>query len=310
MPKIVYKRQYKDRHGIVMKTHTSASPFDSNTDRSPPSQRPVLEICTSIVSSREALKDEIDEPTIEGTVMKIFSEKLINAIRAVVEYYPHQGIMGNVLTVPEPYAFLVHHMEELEAYKTHQTSVHSEEYARECNEQIDLLLTFLRGYFEDALESERERHSREPPMCTYEYLWLLFKPGTDLLTKLYGSMRQTVTEEMDIVMGNGRPTLYHLHDWGMDYDGETYARVGFMEDVKPFDGEHEIRSLPTFPKRFHQEDLVKQGGLPLQEMLVKRGEMYFRIVRGSCMDYRGETLSTPTRRVRTTPRFLGWLACD
>jgi hypothetical protein len=79
--------------------------------------------------------------------LKILSEHLMNALRAIVEYYPGLQLLSHAVEFTEPYRELIHHMDELECYKDNQPADHPPEYQNECKEHIEELLRYLRVNF-------------------------------------------------------------------------------------------------------------------------------------------------------------------
>ncbi|ERF71540.1 hypothetical protein EPUS_00529 [Endocarpon pusillum Z07020] len=119
----------------------------------------------------------LEDQRITQTELKIRSSELLNALHSVVKYYPGQTLMGDVATFQEPFRLLVHYREELEAYKQQHPPEHNDEYRQTCNEHIDILLGFLKRHFGKSLEEEERRQHQDPPVCTFEWAWLLLKPG-------------------------------------------------------------------------------------------------------------------------------------
>jgi hypothetical protein len=102
--------------------------------------------------------------------LKILSEHLMNALRAVVEYYLGLQLLSHAVEFNEPYKELIHHMDELEHYKDNQLADHPPEYQSKCKEHIEELLGYLRVTFGEKLKEEHLRHQRDPPVCTFPYL--------------------------------------------------------------------------------------------------------------------------------------------
>lgn len=90
--------------------------------------------------------------------LHIHSPLLINALRAVVSYYPGNNMLGEPLVFPEPFHLLAWWWKELEAYKDNHPSSHTDHYRDECNQHIDVLLEFLEEHF----EAELKRHQQDP----------------------------------------------------------------------------------------------------------------------------------------------------
>lgn len=109
--------------------------------------------------------------------MTIHSKKLINVLRDIVTYYPGLPLLGDGIYFYEPYQMLCHYMKDLRHYRDNQPPWHDEKYRKDCNQHLDILLEFLDDRYGRALQEEEARWARPTPVCTFEYLWLLFKPG-------------------------------------------------------------------------------------------------------------------------------------
>ncbi|EXJ74892.1 uncharacterized protein A1O5_01588 [Cladophialophora psammophila CBS 110553] len=143
----------------------------------------------------------------------IYSSKLINALRAVIDYYPGQDLLGDVVEFNEPFIFLVHHWDKLEQYKTNHPPQHTAEYQKECNEHIDLLLGLLDKYV--GPEVRREKHRHDQGVATFEYLWMLFKPGERLFVKdrVSKTLNSCLLDRIKGGVVDRKEKPYHLSTW-------------------------------------------------------------------------------------------------
>lgn len=81
--------------------------------------------------AREPKEDAIPPGSIlysRSTRIHIFSPRLINALRPIMDFYPSQDLVGDRVEVPERYRFLVHHRDQLNLYKSRHPAQHDEEY--------------------------------------------------------------------------------------------------------------------------------------------------------------------------------------
>jgi hypothetical protein len=214
-------------------------------------------------------------------LLKILSEYLMNALRAVVEYYPGLQLLSHAVEFNEPYKELIHHMDELEKYKDNQPEDHPPEYQNKCKEHIEELLRYLRETFGEKLEEERMRHQRDPPVCTFPYLWLLFRPGQEVYWK-WGSSEKLVSSFIVEKLTGGvsadtRATPLKVNNWGIDYDCEMMGRVAYFHSFQPFDGEKPIRELKMYPAQFHRDDPKKEGILSRKDHFVQSGKLFFEL---------------------------------
>ena len=214
----------------------------------------------------------------------------------MITYFPKQTLIGRDITFHEPYQPLFHYYAELEAYKNRHPSTHSEEYQQECNEHIDILLNYLSKTcgVGELVEAELERHRRDPPVCTFEYLWLLFKPGEIC----YGGLADLQQISAYVTFGvsggiiRGVPERYVISNWNISFDGWEVGQEMFENVIQPFDGEKEIRSFDFyFPAKYHQEtpeNLAKYGGVCLRDRLIAKGKRWWDVCRRLCQGQRND----------------------
>lgn len=302
VPKCLYRVEYRDEDDVLIHEKEGNSPAEVKIPRR--ADEPVMEVITTIKVKRKSkpnnndFNPELAKGSDQGTEVKINSPLLINALRAVVSYYPGSSLLEEPLTFESPYRLLVHYRKDLEAYKDNHSSNHTVEYREECNQHTDILLEFLHQYFEGGLELEEARHQQDPPMCTYEYLWMIFKPGVDVYATAsidsFNSPRSVfVVGSIDGGEVEHEIEPYTVHTWNLQSDGENLRRRPLQSEILPFDGEKEIRSLAAYPISFMIEDERKA----LEERLISRGKRYYDYTSISHKHFRGYTLSTPRRLV-------------
>ncbi|KAG9242578.1 hypothetical protein BJ878DRAFT_163156 [Calycina marina] len=324
--KIIYHVKYKDAEGNVTRLKKPAEPFRLDIKES---DFPVIEVHSTVLpldedkikilpapsnstgakSSDDADLQKSNDPDLHpenfriGEIrLKIRSKKLLNALKAVVKYYPGQTLLGDEVSFPEPFHLLMHHRAELEEYKATNIEGHDEEYKNASNEHIDVLLMFLRDHFGKELEDEEARHKRNPPVCTFEYVWLLLKPGTQCL--VYAERNTYLPYNLKKFTGGmiaGRPSTYKTYNWNMTYDGYELGRSPGDAAILPFDGEKEIDSLLIFPARYHrykkEED---QNGPTLVERFINRGEKFWNLTKKfSYKGYDGLNDKKPYRQIKS-----------
>lgn len=136
------------------------------------------------------------------------------------------------------------------------------------------------------LKLEEERHQRDPPVATFEYLWLLFKPGEDAYFLGPGMRIAAVLSGFRYDdFGNSV-----IGTWNLRRKNGIVQPHSWRTIIAPFDGEVPIDSLDIYPARFHKEDLDQQGGLPLRERQIQLGRLYWKLYKQSYMEYSGPLL--------------------
>jgi hypothetical protein len=317
VPKVLHKIEY--RH-----LQSNAVVFEEESDRfsplKPRPEEPVLEVVTIALTAQERSPysyrhDIIKPPPIHSmghTYIQINSVAVINALRAVVEYYPGQNLIGDSMTISEPYTILVHHQEELRAYRENfapealKDADETCEAAKDTYEHLGIVLEFLESTLKDSLEKERERHRRDTPVVTYELLWTLFKPGTDVYydTQGCGIFDSYIVRNVAWELNNGVPVRYQIGLWNLYYDSVHIGPKNQFATVLPFDGEKEIASLDIFPVQYTRKDVHKESQEEMQKRLEERGKMYFRLTSKACMWYDGLTTTFPRQK------FVGTVMVD
>ena len=317
IPGLVYRDEYRYRDGELAKfeekniTSELASGSDerdkldvrikivtvytSNTPEKAANKKQEAKDATSPTSEPEkqsSLPEEFEASSVASRTMVILSRKLINALRDVISYYPGTTLLGEKVEIKEPYRVLVHHQDELRTYKDQHPKYHEKSYREECNQHIDSLLDFLDQHSGEAVRDEKERWDRKPPICTFEHLWLLYKPGeacyhenragqwNPYITKVvYGGLNRKVLQP------------YNVEAWNINFDGFELGRCVYDVWIAPFDGEKEIRSLKYYPERFRVEDE--------REKFVARGKKYWGLTKQrSCYrEYSGKSARYPYNEV-------------
>ena len=327
-PNILYRVDYRNRDGETILIREGADLVGLLPTK--PKKAPVFEILTVVYatvseskgSTAEAVNRESEtsgadtkERKTKETLPKGFensiqsqakliirSTKLLNALRASVEYYPGITLLDEVFSLYEPWCFLLHHRAALQAYKSQHPEWHNEEYRRECNADIDTLVDFLDTKYGESIRDEEERWRRLPPVCTFKNLWLLLKPGESCYYRQdTGKLYPQITKRLRRPSKNH--TTYAVTAWNIDFDGDEIGEAAYTFYIAPFDGEKEISSLDYFPTKFFVEppkDKQAHGGLSMQQRLIAGGRKFWELAKkSSYMEYDGKALTYPHKAVCT-----------
>ena len=135
-------------------------------------------------------------------------------------------------------------------------------------------------------------------MCTFEYVWMLLKPGSDVYT-VPRTFAANCPRSVFVCDGStGGPVqkkveTYVVKLWDLQSDGNYVRRHPATAEIAPFAGEREIRSLLAYPTSFVEKDKWQ----PLEQRLVARGKRCYEYTSISHKHFHGYTIGNPRRAV-------------
>jgi hypothetical protein len=240
-----------------------------------------------------------------ATVIEIKSRPIIHALQTVIGYYPDLSLTGDTVRIHEPYAPLYHYRQELLEYHDQLVSATRRDDCQEDEtlpRDIKLLLDLFEELWGQRVRDELERYDRPAPTCSYDMLWMLYKPGLDvyvdfLQSKVYDAF---VFRSLEVDFDSGTATHYKIDFWCMQGD-TVYVGPGRAEfkSIRPFAGEKEIADLAIFPCKFMTAEKHGTTHDVRHEQLVKRGEMFFHLMKGvQYMSFDGKSADWPPRTYR------------
>lgn len=231
--------------------------------------------------------------------IRIYSPVVLNALRTVVNYYPRHSIDGDHAELEEPYAMLVHYWDELKDYreKFRPEILAQDDFPKDCTltdtyEHLGYLLSFLEDMWGERVRREKQRWAQPVPTATFEMLWLLLKPGTDVYIDFYatGVREPFVMSHCEAHMFKKAITMYGLRVWCLAGGSPTTINPEHLVyNTLRFDGEKPIDSLDIFPCQY------LKGQEQRRLALIKRGRTYHELRLNRCMFFDGES-STYSRQ--------------
>lgn len=235
-------------------------------------------------------------------------------MRAVIGSYPGVDLLGETVSFEAPYRALFHHKDALSRYRISQPSCHDDRYAVSTARHIDILLEFLEKTYGDRMREEEARHRRSVPAATWDWLWLLFKPGEVIYKKLHNVWVPFIIDR--VVQNHGRnDTLrrYEVDCWGIHFSEGKMRRYAKGFDITEFSGEQSISSLEVIPAAFLPEDLGKQEGLSMADKQIAMGKLYWELAKrpaykehdGQVLLKLGEKTVCVSRNFSTLPTVPG-----
>ncbi|KAI0432789.1 P-loop containing nucleoside triphosphate hydrolase protein [Xylaria sp. FL1042] len=224
--------------------------------------------------------------------LHLISPAITNALRSVVQYYPSQDLTGDIV-VNWPFPVLVHHYDELAQFRDRVAGKNESELCereKRAYEDLSLLLQYLDKSV--MLEVLKERERNEKGYYTFEYLWVLLKPGTTVLMEFDdGRLKNYVVSAMRSGFLQYPPGDWVVEGWYMVYNGEFLGRYKQSNILGKFDGEKPLDFTIV-------GDLENRKDLPDNVAnQLKYGEIYWNLLRKQCRQYKGKTQEVLSKEV-------------
>lgn len=258
-----------------------------------------------------------------GTYLTIRSQSVLDILRDIVQYYPSISFQTNELALQEPFCILLHYHQELTERRDQLKQAASEMVSPDkdpfskVHKHLACLTDLVRQRYADAMSREMTRHRDTRAMCTYDWAWLLFRPGNIVYAWDHDTLRAYIVEKHDRQVGQEtegkigpktlsvaddvermpRPASLTINVWALDFDGERLGRRRDTYSIPAFDGEKPILSLPIFPKEYLKNDKRVHQSMSTEEFLIQRGKLFFEMTKRSYMEYHGENFTFPRRTV-------------
>lgn len=189
------------------------------------------------------------------------------------------------MELDEPYAVIGHHLRELESLRQ---GPQDSALDPKTTEHLGLLLDYLHtNVYKDKIDAERILHLKD--LCTFQMLWLLFKPGTTVYLEFRGNLEAYVVQSVvsdPAILSDVKQRLepYKIKLWSLRYDGRFVGRTSTEVVLPPFGGERAITSLKVFPCEYRD----KTDGGKTKRQLEENGRKWYNLLLGKQMRYHGE----------------------
>lgn len=204
-----------------------------------------------------------------------------------------------------PFADLYWHMDDLKMYSKRiaSTSTHSDDYNQQSIKQIGFLLQYLCEQPTINLSRAEKRWNQPVPTCDFNTLWILMKPGAEVLVRERDQLNAYIVERVEGISAS--PTEkskgYTVKVWSIDFDGERLGQCVRDIVIPVFDDEREITMLPVFPLRFYKS---RPEAKTLRDTLIERGKNFVRVVtHPTYQDFTGSSKCYIGRKVCKASRF-------
>lgn len=275
---------------LAFEVHTALS-----TSLKPPTGTSWFSSDIRNVQRQDILNNPDISVSVARTGIKIRSPQLIELLRKVIPRGPLLDPNSKIIELVEPFQLIGHHSRELEAFQDRSSEENksddgdgAEESNRLAAINLGMLMKFTGKIYNNSLEEERSRHSRD--LCTFRMLWLLFKPGTTVYKESRGKVSAHVVRNVKVDQSilsapperRLKPCVINL--WHLDFDGRYVGRCMSSVTVGEFEGERQITSLKVYPTNFI--DRKDEG--KLRQQLEKRGRQWYELLRGGQVYHLGE----------------------
>ncbi|KAK8061615.1 P-loop containing nucleoside triphosphate hydrolase protein [Apiospora phragmitis] len=234
---------------------------------------------------------ELKIANVEQTSMVINSRYLINALKAVVEYYPgNSGFLGDTVTINAPYRLVYHHLAALCHYRDHQPATHDEEYANITKRHINVLVDYIDEKLGSRYDAEHQRHTSSPPKALYSNLWMLYKPGEVVYAKHENNDRAPFIVSR---CSNGKDGRIRVDCWNLTFSNNEFVRTTDSFTVDTFTDEAAISSLSVIPARFFCGEDGDEDPEDVEDRNVQLGRLTWELAKGPAyMTYNGNLVDT------------------
>ncbi|GES65448.1 ATPase family AAA-domain-containing protein 3B [Aspergillus terreus] len=247
--------------------------------------------------------DWMEVHAIKEAKMIIHSLPLLDAIREIVKYYPRgdsQNLIGDKVTVHEPYMVLIHHIRELKALKDRLESSIAAESDNRISEKcrhLQVLLDFLNPRFQRTLTQAEKRLLKESPTVVFGDIWYLLKPGI-LVYFLHdglwlGGVIESVSHRLE---GDPKEDVWEVRVLFQDvhFHKNVLGHAPCCIIIEAFDGEKLVTSLPVLPCQFHD----RQDNGTRRTAFQKRGALVADILWSGYkyMKYSGMTMDKKKKK--------------
>lgn len=213
--------------------------------------------------------------------IKIHSTLLLEAIREVVKYYPSQNLIGDTVTIRQPYGVLMHHFTELVELK-HQlkstaTDSEDDQTAEKCR-HVQLLLDYLHPRYQQTIVPAQKRLAKNSPTINFADIWYLLKPGGLAYFNnedVYLASTVTSVEYKEATAED--KARWQVKVCFMNAIWKKHMVTGsiFTVDIEAFDGEKVVTGLPIYPCHYYD---IQDGG-ERREAFLRRGTEMMDILR-------------------------------
>lgn len=256
-------------------------------------------------SSQSGGRDQDEARPIPGWLpsyyIRIYSVAIINALRAVVQYYPGQDLSGDFIQIEWPYPILVHNYSKLCSFRETVAKKEPHELCireRDVDKHLGLLFDFLDTEVMERVKAEQERNKRG--CFTFDDLWVALEPGKTIFHRVILQeegvfLPGVIHSILGGIFGQSRQQ-WVIKLWSMEYNGVYLGRVSRVLNLFKFDGESTtLKNAVVF---INDEALADDNKDERIRTAVEQGKSYWNLIAKQCRYHQGTTAEFPTNEVR------------
>ncbi|KAK4227773.1 ATPase [Podospora fimiseda] len=309
-PWVRYRTEWRHRTTDELLDRKDTNGYRNHSDENPDQtgMEPVFELITTYRTRvlENAGSSSSGPPVLVTTMLSkpeyhlnIYSPAIANALHSVVKYYPTQSLSGDPIVVRWPYPILVHHYDELAAFKDAAAKKDPADLCimeKDAPKHISLLLEFLDKHVMDDVRAEQARLKKGT--YTWEHMWVGYKPGVTTIEKYLGDTEWTVRVVHGVTGGSFETDSivpWIITGWYMTFNGKEIGREYHTLEGLKFDGES---SSKVYFLEHHEFDEDKLDELPEPAKdRIKHGETWFNLLSKQTKYHKGKTRDFPYNEV-------------
>lgn len=291
--RIKYRVQYVGTDDAVLHERETAGPHHED-ESSNSNERPAFEIVSTFLTRKKKFEkgDLLSPGTAPSRHMLIHSVAIMHALRSIVQYYPTQDLMSDIVEIKAPYAVLVHYYDDLMDYREKFKPGSRKEMCyreKDAYEDIGILKAYLDEHVMPAVREEQERNKRG--YTTFDMRWVQLRPGQPFLSQF----RKDGKYEVEILHAyrggtfENPPAKWSVEAWKLEYDGHCIGRKLEVSSIARYDGELPSKGRPIDLEAFPREETV--------EKIIAEGKLYWNFVQKQCKWYKGKADTFPYNEV-------------
>ncbi|EOO00934.1 putative aaa family protein [Phaeoacremonium minimum UCRPA7] len=205
------------------------------------------------------IKSQDSRKKLEAHSIVIQSPWLKDALSEILADYPGVACELKRLVFEAPFAPFVHRWAEFTEY------IERKDLETTTKEHLVILHDILKYEIGDSIKAFEDYVLNG--VITFEHLWMIFQPGSIILSAHKGPVSAFELEESEY-MSNQCGKFLRLRADCVDYSGKNFGRYTERIDIPEFLGTKKITGLNAFPWAFHEErDAIRAA-------LIKRGKVF------------------------------------